>query len=169
MASKKLGKLLVSGFGSGYLPIAPGTWGSGAVAAIFFATALASDGRGICLNGTMGVILVLSSIVCVAFGRMAQETFGRKDPSECVADEWAGQALALIGLPLGASLPMWQAAGVTAAAAFFAFRFFDIVKPPPARQLESLPYGWGVLLDDLAAGIYANLVCQLVLRLGLNW
>ena len=169
MANRTLGRLLVSGLGSGYLPIAPGTWGSGVVAAVFFATAMGSDGRSICLNGTMTVILLVSCVICVAFGRMAQEAFGRKDPSQCVIDEWAGQALALIGLPIGASLPLWQGSAATAAAGFVAFRIFDILKPPPARRLESLPYGWGVLLDDLAAGLYANLVCQLALRWGLGW
>jgi len=68
-------------------------------------------------------------------------------------------------LPLGSGWIGWL---TTAAAGFLAFRAFDIVKPPPARQMEALPRGWGVLLDDLAAGIYANLACQLVLRLALH-
>ena len=54
--------------------------------------------------------------------------------------------------------------GINLAAAFLAFRIFDITKPPPARQLERLPAGWGILLDDLAAAVYANLVCQVLLR-----
>jgi phosphatidylglycerophosphatase A len=52
--------------------------------------------------------------------------------------------------------------------AFAAFRAFDIIKPPPIRGLERLPRGWGVVADDLAAGVYANIVAQLVLRLGLG-
>ena len=54
-----------------------------------------------------------------------------------------------------------------AVVAFAAFRFFDILKPPPVRQLEKLPAGWGILADDLGAGVYANIVSQLVLRLWL--
>jgi len=49
-------------------------------------------------------------------------------------------------------------------AGFLAFRIFDITKPPPARQLERLPAGWGILLDDLAAAVYANLLCQIIFR-----
>jgi phosphatidylglycerophosphatase A len=56
------------------------------------------------------------------------------------------------------------ATGINLAAAFVAFRIFDITKPPPARQLEALPAGWGILLDDLAAAVYANLACQILLR-----
>jgi phosphatidylglycerophosphatase A len=52
---------------------------------------------------------------------------------------------------------------------FFLFRLFDVVKPPPARQLERLPAGWGILLDDLAAGIYANIVGQVVFRYCFSW
>ena len=55
---------------------------------------------------------------------------------------------------------------LVAGAAFVAFRLFDIVKPPPAYRLQRLPAGWGILVDDLIAGAYANIVCQLVLRLG---
>ena len=164
MARKALGKVLVSGLGSGYLPVAPGTWGSAVVAGVFVAVSVTSGGRAVCRNGTMGAVLLVSSWICVVFGRLAQDVFGRKDPSQCVIDEWAGQALALLGLPIGGSLSLWQSSAVTAGAGFVAFRIFDIVRPPPARKLEALPYGWGVLLDDLAAGLYANLLCQAVLR-----
>jgi phosphatidylglycerophosphatase A len=53
---------------------------------------------------------------------------------------------------------------LTLAVAFAAFRLFDVTKPPPARQLEKLPGGWGILLDDLAAAVYANILCQIALR-----
>jgi phosphatidylglycerophosphatase A len=102
--------------------------------------------------------LVLSGALCVALGGWAQEFLGRKDPGPVVLDEAAGVCLTLLAQPMR----HWQWA---VALAFVAFRVFDITKPPPARQLERLPRGWGILLDDLAAAVYANLVCQGVLRL----
>ena len=159
-----LKKLIVTGLGAGYLPIAPGTWGSAAAAAVFLLVAWGSGGLWHCVSGTMLIIVLLSSIACVKLGRFTEQAFGRKDPSQCTIDEWAGQALTYVLLPLGLGWTGWLTA---AAAGFVAFRVMDIVKPPPARQLEKLPHGWGVLLDDLAAGVYANIACQIVLRLAL--
>jgi phosphatidylglycerophosphatase A len=110
----------------------------------------------------MVLVAIVSSIICVALGPFAEKHFGKKDPGQVTIDEWAGQAVALLGLPVASGAGLW----ITVAAAFVAFRVFDIVKPPPARQLEKLPHGWGVLLDDLAAGVYANIVCQVLLRGG---
>ncbi len=157
-----LRKTIVTGMGTGYLPVAPGTWGSLAVCGIFLAIAmLAPADHPICMAGTMLVVALLASVGCVALGRWTEKCFGRKDPSQCTVDEWAGQAIALCAMPAASShLQRLMIVGV----AFVAFRVFDIVKPPPARQLERLPRGWGVLLDDVAAGIYANVVAQVVLR-----
>ena len=155
---KFLAKLLLSGFGTGYLPIAPGTWGSAAVVGIYLLAGWRRPDQTVLL-AILAVIAVLSSIACVAFGRLGEMVWNKKDPSECVADEWAGQAVALMWMPL---LPRMGFLGlaIVAGGSFVAFRMFDIFKPPPARQLEKLPRGWGVLLDDIAAGIYANLVVQ---------
>jgi phosphatidylglycerophosphatase A len=84
--------------------------------------------------------------------------FSKKDPQFVVIDEVVGQLIALIAVPLA-----WK----TFLAGFILFRAFDIVKPPPVRQLESLPEGTGIVLDDVAAGIYALIVMQLLLHLGL--
>ncbi|MCY2926898.1 MAG: phosphatidylglycerophosphatase A [Planctomycetota bacterium] len=157
----RLRKLLVSGFGTGYLPVAPGSWGSAAVAAGWLAMCWGGAGQDV-LTGAMLAVIVIFSAVCVGFGRFAEQAYGRKDPSQMVADEWAGPALTLLGLPMGVALGR-QA--IVAGVAFVAFRVFDVLKPPPARQFEALPAGWGMLLDDLMAGVYANLVCQVVLRL----
>ncbi|MCE5278484.1 MAG: phosphatidylglycerophosphatase A [Planctomycetaceae bacterium] len=154
-------KFILSGLGTGYLPIAPGTWGSAAVCVVFLAVAWGSGGRGVCVNGTLIVIAALASAACVAWGRHCEECFGSKDPSQCTIDEWAGQSLALLLLPLGEG---WRGWLMAAAVAFAAFRVFDVLKPPPARQCERLPRGWGVLLDDIAAGVYANIASQLLLR-----
>jgi phosphatidylglycerophosphatase A len=104
--------------------------------------------------------LIFFSILNIGLAPWAITEFGDKDPGKFVLDEAAGICLTIFFLPMGTG---W-AAGKTLAVAFGAFRLFDITKPPPARQLERLPTGWGILLDDLAAAIYANLVCQIVLR-----
>lgn len=161
-------KAIVTGLGTGYLPIAPGTWGSAVVCLIFLAVAFGSGGRTVCTTGTMLVLAVATSVACVALGRFTETAFGRKDPGQCNIDEWAGQAIALVFLPLRSSLEDWQTYLVVVAGSFVAFRFFDIVKPPPARQIEKAPAGWGILLDDLVAGLYANILCQIVFRLALT-
>jgi len=152
-------KLIITGLGTGYLPIAPGTWGSAAVAVIFLASAWL--GGALAANIAMAAVLAASSIGCVALGPFAEKTFGRKDPGQVSLDEWAGQALAYVLLPLGSD--RWDLL-IVAAAGFVAFRIFDIIKLPPARQLEKLPSGVGILADDLAAAAYANVVCQVVFR-----
>ena len=162
-----LRKAIVTGLGTGYLPVAPGTWGSGAVCVVFMAVALGCGGRLICISVTMAVLAAGSAAACVALGQFTERAFGKKDPGECTVDEWAGQAVALIALPLADQAPVLQWL-IAAAVAFVAFRFFDIVKPPPARQMEKLPHGWGILLDDLVAGVYANIVAQVALRLVLK-
>ncbi len=156
-----LRKILVTGLGTGYLPVAPGTWASAAVVGIFLVVAFATNGDPFWLSGVMAAVLIVASAACVALGRFAERQWGKKDPGRCTLDEWAGQALALIALPMGAGPRDWL---IAAAAGFVAFRVFDIVKPPPARRLEKLPHGWGILTDDLMAGVYANIVCQIFLR-----
>lgn len=141
--------------GSGLLPLAPGTWGSAATALLVW---LAWKGAGAPSQWILVAGLVLFSVLCVMLGGWAQDFLGREDPGPVVLDEAAGICLTLLALPA----KHWQWA---VAAAFAAFRLFDITKPPPARQLERLPAGWGILMDDLAAAVYANLLCQVVLRL----
>lgn len=86
---------------------------------------------------------------------MARE-LNKKDPSEVVIDEVAGQLIALIAVPLH-----WK----YALASLILFRVFDIFKPPPVSNLEALPGGMGIMMDDVAAGLYALLIMQLVIRL----
>ena len=157
---------LVTGLGTGYLPVAPGTWGSGAVACAFVGVSLAAGGDASTPLVFLLTVVAASSVVCVALGQYVEKAFGRKDPGQCTIDEFAGQALAYVALPTAvAGWPRWQGVLLAGAIGFAAFRFFDILKPPPARQIEKLPRGWGVLCDDLVAGIYANIVAQLVWRL----
>ena len=159
-------RFLVTGLGLGYLPIAPGTWGSAGAVVVFLLVAHFSGGRMVCTAGTLAVMAVAFSIICIMLGDYAEQVFNKKDPGQVTSDEWAGQAVTLLGLPLGIG-PMQLL--ITAAAGFFAFRFFDIVKPPPARGLQRIHGGWGILIDDLIAGVYANILCQIILRWGLKW
>ena len=157
----RLKLLLATGAGTGYLPIAPGTWASGVVTLLYLALLL--GGAGPTATWVVMAILAGASVVgCVAVGALAERHFGRKDPGQMTLDEWAGQALAYIALPGGAT---WAAALPGAIVGFLAFRVLDIIKPPPARGIQRLPAGWGIAIDDVIAGIYANLVGQLVLRL----
>ena len=148
-------KTILSLFGLGYLPGMPGTWGSLGAALIYLALLLTP---GLPLFGACLAAAAVFSVLTVSLGARAEKAFGVKDPSHVVTDEAAGYFLsAAFLLP---AKPLFAAA-----LAFFLFRFFDIVKPPPARRLEKLPGGWGVLLDDLAAGIYACAAGHMVLAL----
>ena len=108
-------------------------------------------------------LLAFLAVACffsVALGKWAVEFYHRKDPQMFVLDEVGGICLTNLFLPGPISLK-------TIAIAFAAFRIFDVTKPPPARQLEKLPAGWGILMDDLAAACFANLLCQILLRMSL--
>jgi phosphatidylglycerophosphatase A len=147
--------------GAGMLPGAPGTWGS-ALTVLLLAPLLAITssqpyGQSIVLLAG----LLLFSVLTIALGRFAVADFGSADPPSFVLDEAAGICLTLLFLPLRQG---WGLV-LTLLLGFAAFRLFDVTKPPPARQLEKLPAGWGILLDDLAAAVYANLLCRLVLML----
>jgi len=104
-------------------------------------------------------LAIAVTLIGIPAATQAARATGIKDPQFVVIDEVAGQLIALIAVPLA-----WQ----TFLAGFILFRAFDIVKPPPVRQLEKLPEGTGIVLDDVAAGIYALIVMQLLLRLGLQ-
>lgn len=136
---------------------------------VFLAVAWGAGGRWHCLSGTMLLLAVAASVACVLLGPFAERAYGKKDPSHCTIDEWAGQAVTYLLLPpmLMPSADNWRHWFVIAAVGFVAFRVMDIIKPAPARQMEKLPAGWGILLDDIVAGIYANIACQLLLRLWL--
>lgn len=150
-------RIVVSAGGLGYLPIAPGSWGSLAGVAIFLLAGLSGAPLTtalICLAAA-----IIFSILNVVLGPWACEHYGCKDPSPVVIDEVAGYLLAVLFLPIDGMNLYYSAA-----CAFFVFRIFDIIKPAPAHQLENLPKGWGILADDLICGVYANLLCQCIIR-----
>jgi phosphatidylglycerophosphatase A len=140
-------------FGAGLGKPGPGTWGS---VAAFLIWAVA----GIVLHApaqTLLLLLVAGILLSIALGvpaaTVAARESGRHDPGFVVIDEVAGQWIALLWSPAD-----WRHGVI----ALILFRLFDITKPFPARQLESLPEGWGIVFDDVAAGLYALGVASLL-------
>lgn len=161
--------LALTSMGLGFLRPAPGTWGSMPPVGLVIVLML-FDAGAVTVNIVLGVVLLVSCVLCVMYGEYAEERFGRKDAGEVVIDETAGQCVPLFVIPLSAYASMEPMTGFIRAAlmcgsAFLLFRVFDIIKPWPARRLESLPAGWGVLADDLVAGLYAAAVMWLGLWL----
>ncbi|HZY61747.1 MAG TPA: phosphatidylglycerophosphatase A [Edaphobacter sp.] len=139
-------------FGAGLLKPGPGTYGSAAAVLIwFFAAHLLPFTFSTLAIATLIAAIAVTLIGIPAATIVARES-GRKDPGHVVIDEVAGQLIALIAVS-----PDWQHAALS----FVLFRFFDILKPPPVRQLERLPEGTGIMLDDVAAGVLALVLAQL--------
>ncbi len=154
----------VTVLGLGHLRPAPGTWGSlppVALAGLLVLAGLGPAEHPLIYHAFLLATLLAASAACVLFGEWAEAYYGKKDPGWVVADETAGQTVALIALPVAASdgLPMLI---TILAVAFLSFRLMDIIKPQPADRLQKIPAGWGVLLDDLAAGFYALVATQLI-------
>ena len=156
-------RLWFSVFGLGYLPWAPGTWGSAAVAGIFLAVAWGS-GSPVAVGAVMLAVAILAAGATVRYGDRAIARLG-PDPRQIVSDEACGQAVTYLWLWQWSSDNPGQIILFTLAG-FLLFRLFDIVKPPPVRQLERVRGAWGVLLDDIMAGVYANAGLQVLWRLG---
>ncbi|MFO0828457.1 MAG: phosphatidylglycerophosphatase A [Phycisphaerales bacterium] len=157
-------RLALTAGGLGLLRPAPGTWGS--LPPVALAVLLVATGAPRWqVDASLVLLGVAFAVACVRFGAIAEATWGKKDPGRVVADEVAGQSIALLGLPWPSDdLPRTVAIG---AIAFLAFRALDIIKPPPARGIQSVSGGLGILLDDLIAGAYACAVAQLVVRFAL--
>jgi len=140
-------RFFATGFYSGYVPFAPGTAGSAVGLLIYW------------IPGFENHIILLSSIVVMFFvgvfvSGIMERSYGN-DPPIVVIDEVVGMWITLLFLPKSIILSV---------GGFLLFRIFDIIKPPPARNLESLKKGWGIMLDDVMAGIYGNLVLQVLVK-----
>jgi len=150
-------RLLTSCFGLGWLPVAPGSWGS-LPSAIIFGLACYFGGSAAIVVSLMITLIIAGSFVCVKFSHVAVAATGNEDPNEVVADEVAGQALTFLAMPLlMANVSGGQIVSI-AVLGYFLFRLFDTTKPWPSYRLEELPAGWGILADDLMAGVYAGIV-----------
>jgi phosphatidylglycerophosphatase A len=145
--------LIATWFGCGFAPVAPGTAGS--LAALLIAIALRY-----CGGYGRGTLLLLTAILLApgiwSAGVVAKQT-NNPDPQIVVVDEVIGQWITLAG----AAAFNWK----TWIAAFALFRLLDMWKPAPARQLESLPGGWGIVADDVMAGLYGALAIFVLDRL----
>ena len=165
--SDRVKAAFITVLGSGYAPAASGSWGSLVAlvlyAILWFALARAVNAGLFVVTAATLVGIALACVLSVHWGEWAIATFGRKDPKQFVLDEFAGQWIALLWLPIATSAGPKTLALVWGVQ-FFLFRLFDVLKPPPARQLERLPAGWGILLDDVFAGVYANLAGQALFR-----
>ncbi len=139
--------------GAGFGKPGPGTWGSVATVLLWAAYAWLAHPAPFTLTLALVLAIALSLVFGIPASTIVARESGRHDPQFVVIDEVAGQAIALIG-----SQANWRHALI----ALVLFRLFDITKPYPVRQLEKLPDGWGIVLDDVAAGLYALCVASLL-------
>ncbi len=155
--SNKIRLLIVTGFGVGMLPAAPGTYASAAATGVGFGLLRLCDHPApVIACGLLGAVAFVFSVKLAPW---AEARFGAKDPGRHVIDEVAGQFLTLaIVLAVYPGYHFWAPL-----LSFVLFRFFDIAKPYPVRSLEKLKGGWGVSLDDALAAVYAGAAALLVL------
>lgn len=156
--------LALTTFGVGYIPGAPGTYGSAVAVVIYMAIGSFESGAAnqsvttgvsaafagafhYALNAIMLLVLCLAGIWASS---RTIAIFGRKDPAQAVVDEVMGQLITFCFIPFGLGWPF-------VLAGFLLFRLFDIWKPYPARTLEVLPGGLGICADDIVAGVYAGI------------
>jgi len=167
--------LSIATCGVGYLPLAPGTWGSlvgvglyllvrGALMKILFDVAIEFRINLFHLFYAIIAFEMLVAVVLTLVGVWAasrtEQLSGKKDPGKVVIDEVAGQYIALLAVPFLIDPAWWSVI-----LAFILFRFFDIVKPYPARTLESLKSGLGIMADDVVAGVYAAIGVAVVVSI----
>ena len=146
---------IATGLGAGYFPVAPGTAGSALGLALVIAFRQTALDRLSLAAALLAVTVFLFAVGVWAAGK-AEKVFGRVDPGQVVIDEVAGQVLTFLAAPRIGWLGL--------IAGFILFRAFDIVKPFPARQAERFPGGWGIMLDDLVAGLYSLIALTILGR-----
>jgi phosphatidylglycerophosphatase A len=143
---KKMGILIATFFGTGHLPVAPGTWASLLTILIVFFTPLSTQ-----------PFLILALITAFVYGigipaaTICEKQYKKHDPRQCVIDEVAGQMVSLWFLPRQVGFYI---------AAFLLFRILDIIKPYPVNKSETLPKGFGIMTDDILAGFYTMGILQ---------
>jgi phosphatidylglycerophosphatase A len=145
--------IIATFFGAGFGKPAPGTWGSVAAVLLWAAYAFVFHPAPHTLLIALLIGIALTLILGIPAATVAARESGLHDPQFVVIDEVAGQWIALLG-----SHANWRHALI----ALILFRLFDITKPFPVRQLEALPDGWGIVLDDVGAGLYALGVASLL-------
>lgn len=138
----------------GFVPVAPGTFGTAIGLVLFLAL------RAVAPPAADAVAVLAIFVAGTWAGGAAERHFGRTDPGPVVIDEVLGTFITFFWLPVS-----WAAL----AAGFFFFRLFDVIKPFPARRLESAPGGFGIMLDDAMAGVYAHLALRLLMAAMPHW
>jgi len=141
-------KFIGSGFFTGYFPVSSGTVGSVAAVVIYL------------IPGFEQFVVIIPATLVIIFygiyiGTKFEAEYG-KDPAQCTIDEVAGTWISLIALPKSIGIII---------ATFLLWRILDIIKPPPARNLESLKGGLGIMIDDVISGIYTLIIMHLVVYL----
>jgi phosphatidylglycerophosphatase A len=139
----RLALFVATGGYVGYVPIAPGTFGSALGLGLLWGMRTVGDGR------LEVLVIVLVVALGVWSGTAAERHTGRTDPGIVVIDEVAGMLITMMLIPMTA---------ISTFAGFLVFRALDILKPWPARRLEGLPGGFGIMADDAMAAVYGNLV-----------
>ena len=140
-------------FGAGLLRPGPGTYGSISALLLWYAASHTLHPTPLALAIGTAIAASLAALIGIPAATIVARESGRKDPGHVVIDEVAGQLIALIAIPAD-----WRHAAIS----LILFRLFDILKPPPIRQLERLPAGTGIMLDDVAAGLFALVVAQVI-------
>lgn len=143
-------KFIGSGFYTGYVPVASGTFGSAAAMIIYL------------IPGFENLFIIVPLTIIFAIygiyvGTKFEKVYG-KDPSQCTIDEVVGTWISLIALPKTI---------LVVTGAFFLWRLLDIIKPPPARNLERLKGGLGIVIDDVVSGMYTLFIMHLVVYLSM--
>jgi phosphatidylglycerophosphatase A len=153
MKAPRWATLVATFFGIGWLGPGPGTWASLATVLIWWWLTrwIVPSWQAIAAGLLAGVTILIGIPAATRVARAA----ALKDPGFVVIDEVAGQLITLIAVPVS-----WKSLLL----GFILFRGFDIVKPPPVRQLEQLPEGLGIVIDDVGAGLYGLLIMQVLLH-----
>ena len=139
-----------TGFYSGYIPFAPGTFGTLTALPLCYLLSICSSGGG-------AVIIIAFILLAIWLADSSEKLINKKDPGCIVIDEIAGMLVTLAGLPFNF---------FTVVMGFLLFRLLDIFKPFPIRYLErKIPGGAGIVIDDLVAGIIANITLRIILYL----
>jgi len=156
----KLIKTIATVFGIGYLPLAPGTFAALAGLILYIFSHNYEFIYNVETQNFVSLHYYITTAFILAIGFLvsgrAERIFGQKDSRNIVIDDFAGVFIVYLFIPF--KLPYILTG-------FILYRFFDIIKIYPIKKIESLPGGWGIMLDDIAAGIYANVVLQIISRI----
>ncbi|MGB7207364.1 MAG: phosphatidylglycerophosphatase A [Pyrinomonadaceae bacterium] len=167
--------LALTTFGVGYLPIAPGTWGSMVGVLIYLGAARLVDYLSLFppfygsiaddliawFHAFFAIIFLLFCLLGVWAAGRSTELFGNSDPSQAVVDEVIGQLIVFLFVPFGITWPFILAG-------FLLFRLFDIWKPYPIDDLQTLPGGVGICADDILAGVYAGICLSIIYAVSIS-